>query len=102
MNDRRKVKRMNGENTIPEVVDNLLVDLRTGLGDYGLLLDEWSFGYHIDIGLLVKIPSSCLPPFPVGGTWLNEILSYDWLVSSIEYNHETKRYDVVFMLEEEI
>jgi len=99
MVDERKKKKMDGTiYTVSDAVNALISALKESAYafDYG----SFTFKYHIDIGMLVKLKIGEVPDFPVGSNWLNELSGHDWLVNSIE--EIENKFGVVFLLEEEI
>lgn len=69
---------------------------------FDVYLDQWELKYHIDVGILVKIPWCGIPNLPIFGDWLQDATDMGWVVRTIDKIGNSKDYMVVFNLAEEI
>jgi hypothetical protein len=98
VDEKRKKKTDGTVHTVSDVINGLVSALLES--GYSMEFDRLVPKYHIDIGLIIKIPSKEIPDFPIGTNWLQEMSGYNWFVNAIE--PKAGSFDVMFLLEEEI
>lgn len=88
---------------LPECIESLL-DMIEEMS-FPANVKAYEFKYHIDVGILVKVPWKGLPVIPIFGDWLQKGTGLDWVVQSIygtENSDNEFNYMVTFLLAEEI